>query len=139
MYDAGKIIVGIVIFLGLIAFPIWYNVGKGATPTPPKLEVGTTEKQCVESTAFMKSSHMQLLDQWRDAVVRNGKRLYTSSTGKTYEMSLQNTCTKCHSKKEQFCDRCHNYVDAAPKCWDCHIPPPEKPASQEKQAARSTN
>ena len=134
MYDAGKIIVGIVIFLGLLAFPFWYNAGKSATATPPKLEVGTTEKQCVESTAYIKSSHMQLLDQWRDEVVRNGKREYISSTGKKFEMSLQNTCTKCHAKKDQFCDRCHNYVDAAPKCWDCHVPPQEK-----KQTARSTN
>jgi hypothetical protein len=134
MYDTGKIIVGIVIFLGLVTFPFWYNAGTSAKATPPKLEVGTTEKQCVEPTAFMKSSHMQLLDQWRDEVVRNGKRVYVSSTGKQYEMSLQNTCTKCHSKKEQFCDRCHNYVDAAPKCWDCHIPPKEK---SQQQAARS--
>ncbi len=81
----------------------------------------------------MKSSHMQLLDQWRDEVVRNGKRIYVSSTGKEFNMSLQNTCTKCHAKKAQFCDRCHNYVDSKPNCWDCHI----EPADKEKQAARS--
>lgn len=138
MYNAGKIVIGLIIFLALILFPLWYNAGK--TATPPKLEVGTKEKECVEPIAYMKSSHMQLLDSWRDEVVRNGKREYISSTGKKFEMSLQNTCTKCHAKKEQFCDRCHNYVDSSPKCWDCHIAPQEKQAApQEKQARRSND
>jgi hypothetical protein len=135
MYNSGKIIIGIIIFLVLITFPIWYNLGSPSQP--PKLEIGTQEKQCVESTAFMKSSHMKLLEQWRDAVVRDGNRIYTNTSGKKYEMSLQNTCTKCHSSKEKFCDRCHNYVDAAPKCWDCHIAPKEQQAQQ--QAQRSSN
>ncbi len=138
MYDAGKILIGLIIFLALILFPFWYNVGKSAAP--PKLEVGTQEKECVEPVAYMKASHMQLLNTWRDEVVRNGKRDYISSTGKRFEMSLQNTCTKCHSKKEQFCDRCHNYVDSSPKCWDCHLPPQETQAPpQEKQARRSND
>jgi len=134
MYNAGKIIIGLIIFLGLVTAPFWYNRGKASPPL--KLEVGTQEKQCVEPTPFMKSSHMQLLNEWRDEVVRNGKRVYTSSTGKTYEMSLQNTCTKCHAKKTQFCDRCHTYMDSAPKCWDCHIAPVE-PTATGQQAARS--
>lgn len=131
MYNAGKILIGIIVFLGLVSYPFWRNAGKVAVP--PKLEVGTQEKQCVESTAFMKSSHMLLLDEWRDDVVRNGKRIYTNSAGKQFVMSLQNTCTNCHSKKTQFCDRCHTYVDAAPKCWDCHI----EPLEQQQKAARS--
>jgi hypothetical protein len=142
-YNTAAIIIGVVIFLGLFTYPFWANIGK--TATPPKLEVGTTEKQCVEATAYMKSSHMKLLDQWRDDVVRGGKRIYVSTSGKQYEMSLQNTCTKCHAKKEEFCDRCHTYVDASPKCWDCHIDPktqaqPQKAAqSAENQAVRSNN
>lgn len=136
MYDSGKIIIGLVIFVVAITFPFWYNFGKAATPQKPVLEVGTTEKQCVEPTAWMRSSHMQLLDKWRDDVVRNGKRIYKSSTGKEYLMSLQLTCTQCHVKKEQFCDRCHNYVDVAPNCWDCHLDPklmqqPQKQAMKE--------
>jgi hypothetical protein len=129
MYNAGKIIVGILIFLVLVSIPFWYN--RGAAPTPPKLEVGTTEKACVESTPYMKASHMKLLDQWRNDVVREGKRIYISSTGKQYEMSLQNTCAKCHAKKSQFCDRCHNYVEVSPKCWDCHIAPKENSGAKE--------
>ena len=129
MYNAGKIIIGIIIFLVLVSVPFWYNCGK--TATPPKLEVGTTEKECVESTPYMKASHMKLLDSWRDDVVREGKRVYTSSTGKQYQMSLQNTCVKCHAKKTEFCDRCHNYVEVSPKCWDCHIAPKENSGPKE--------
>lgn len=133
MYNAGKILIGIVIFLALITSPFWYNFGKASTP--PKLEVGTKEKQCVESKAFMQANHMELLNQWRDEVVRNDKRIYVNSSGKEFNMSLQNTCSKCHSTKTKFCDRCHNYLNVAPNCWDCHIAPKE----QEQQAGRSVN
>jgi hypothetical protein len=133
MYNAGKILIGIVIFLALITSPFWYNFGKASTP--PKLEVGTKEKQCVESKAFMQANHMELLNQWRDEVLRNDKRIYVNSSGKEFNMSLQNTCSKCHSSKTKFCDRCHNYLNVAPNCWDCHIAPKE----QEQQAGRSVN
>jgi len=128
---AGKIIIGILIFLGLALSPYFYNFA--TRPAAPKLVVGTQEKQCVESIPYMKSSHMKLLDTWRDEVVREGKRMYKSSSGKEYVMSLQNTCMKCHTTKTQFCDRCHNYLDVSPNCWDCHLSPKE----QQQQAARS--
>ena len=86
----------------------------------------TKEKQCVEATPFMRDSHMKLLIQWRDQVVRENMRLYKGSDGKTYTMSLTNTCLNCHSNKEQFCDQCHNYVGVSPNCWNCHIIPEEK-------------
>lgn len=127
MHDAGKIIPVIIIFIVIAAFPFYYNMGKvSATPelkldTPAIQEL--TEKQCVESKEFMRANHMQLLNQWRDAVVREGKSIYVSSNGKKYNMSLQNTCMKCHSNKAEFCDRCHKYVSVKPYCWDCHIAP----------------
>jgi cytochrome c len=126
MYNGGKIIVGIVIFLGLITFPIYYNAVKAGAP--PKLEMPDKSKgtECVMPTKFMKSSHMELLDSWRNDVVRNGLRVFTSPTGKKYNMSLQVTCMNCHTSKANFCDRCHNYLNVAPKCWECHIEPVEK-------------
>ena len=134
MYNAGKIIIGIIIFLVLFTFPIWYSKGKpGAAP---KLELPKDVKQCVEATAYMKSSHMQMLDSWRDSVVRDGNRIYVSTSGKKYNISLQNTCLKCHKTREKFCDRCHNYVDISPKCWECHISPEYK-QPKKKVALRS--
>jgi hypothetical protein len=133
MYNSGKVIIGIIIFLVLVTFPFWRNAGKAAPP--PKLEVGTQEKNCVESKAYMRAYHMDMLNTWRDEVVRSGKREYKSTSGKTFDMSLQNTCTKCHAKKTEFCDRCHNYLEVSPKCWDCHLPPVEP--QPQKQALRS--
>jgi hypothetical protein len=74
----------------------------------------------------MKREHMQLLNDWRDRVVRDGDTIYTNAEGKTFTISLQNTCMKCHSNKSKFCDECHNYAAVKPYCWDCHIAPKEK-------------
>jgi hypothetical protein len=77
----------------------------------------------------MITGHMQLLNDWRTEVVRNGKRMYVAADGKTYDMSLQNECVRCHSNKSEFCDKCHQYAglksDSVPYCWNCHIAPKE--------------
>jgi hypothetical protein len=123
MYNAGKIIAGLIIFLILVTFPVWFNLGKAATP--PELQLPATEKECIEPKGFMRAKHMELVDLWRTEVVRNGKRIYVGASGRMYDMSLQNTCMSCHSSKSKFCDKCHNYVAVAPNCWNCHIEPKE--------------
>jgi len=121
MYNTGKIIIGILIFVAIFAFPVWYSRGK-AGPAP-KLELPAKEKKCVESSAYMRASHMEMLDSWRNSVVRDGNRIYVNAAGKKFNMSLQNTCMKCHTSKAKFCDRCHDYLDVVPDCWACHIEP----------------
>jgi len=126
MYDAGKIIVGLVIFLVLVTSPLWYNLVSGSPVTAPELQYPTNSTQCVEATDYMRSSHMDLLNDWRDAVVREGRRDHVSTlTGKTYDMSLSLTCMDCHDNKAQFCDACHTYMAVTPYCWDCHVEPKE--------------
>ena len=125
MYDGGKIIIGILIFLVLITFPIWYNVVSGTPNVPPDLKIVTDAKQCVEDTEWMKHNHMNLLNEWRDKVVRDGIRFYTGHDGIKREMSLSNTCMSCHPNKADFCDQCHNYMSVQPYCWNCHIEPEE--------------
>ena len=66
-----------------------------------------------------------LVDDWREAVVREGIRSYVGSDGREYEISLTETCLGCHSNKSEFCDKCHNYVGVRPDCWDCHNVPEE--------------
>jgi cytochrome c len=73
----------------------------------------------------MRANHMKMLAAWRDEAVRNGNRLYAAKDGRTFEKSLTGTCIQCHANKEQFCDRCHNYVGAKPTCFSCHIVPGE--------------
>ncbi len=127
MSDKKLITTGLVIFLIMVTFPFWYNRGKAAPA--PELELtqkAKAAKVCVRSTDFMKAAHMQLLDEWRDSVVRRGKRIYVSPSGKEYMMSLSNTCLDCHSNKAEFCDRCHDYASVRPYCWDCHIDNPKE-------------
>ncbi len=133
MYDGGKIVAGIVIGLIFLTFPIWYT--HGTAPPGPEVKLPEKEKQCVEARPYMKTKHMQLLDLWRDSVVRTGKRSFVGMSGKTYDMSLQNTCMSadCHAKKTEFCDRCHNYTGVVPYCWDCHIEPKEEKLQAEEK------
>ncbi|UCD56511.1 MAG: sulfate reduction electron transfer complex DsrMKJOP subunit DsrJ [Candidatus Hydrogenedentota bacterium] len=125
MHDSGKIITGLIIFLGLVTFPIWRNLASGETPQVPEPKIITEEKECITPTEYMRSSHMALLNDWRDLVVREGNRTYVAFNGKEHEISLSNTCMDCHSNKAEFCDQCHNYVGVKPYCWDCHIEPKE--------------
>lgn len=123
MYDSGKIITGLVIFVIMITFPLWYNVGGTEhVPNPAKPE---GKKQCVGDTQFMRTSHMVLLNDWRDEVVRTGDRQYQVVDGIKYEKSLQNGCMNCHTSKAKFCDECHTYTAVKPYCWDCHVQPKE--------------
>ena len=127
MYNKGKIIVGLAIFVVLITFPFWFNQGKAA-PAPERVLTAQAKaaKECILSAELMRTEHMQMLNDWRDMVVRDGTRLYVSSSGKKYNMSLSNTCLDCHSNKAEFCDRCHNYAAVTPYCWDCHIDNPKE-------------
>lgn len=129
MYNGGKIIAGLVVFLAFFTFPFYYNLGKANARPEPKLNTPViqqlAEKKCVESKDFMRAEHMQLLNDWRDSVVRDGNRIYVNAEGKRHTISLQNTCMNCHSNKKEFCDKCHNYMAVKPYCWSCHIQPKE--------------
>ena len=130
MYNGGKILAGLLVFLALGSSPFWYG-GGGRSASPPALPLDTpgirklTAKQCVEPAPYMKASHMTLLETWRESVVREGNRLYANQEGKQFSMSLSQTCLGCHSNKEKFCDACHSYAGVKPACWSCHTVPPE--------------
>lgn len=125
MHDAGKITAGLVVFLALVTSPVWYQAARGAETGPPDLGSASKGEGCVESGKYMRSLHMDLLNVWRDEAVRSGDRIYVGLGGKEYEKSLSGTCLDCHTSKEAFCDRCHEYVGAEPYCWDCHGEPAE--------------
>jgi hypothetical protein len=121
MYDTGKVIVGLVVFLAVVTSPMLYQLAKGGTPEPPELKISPEYKTCIAPTEYMRSLHMDLLNTWRDQAVRDGDRLYVASDGKVYEKSIAATCLgKCHSSRTEFCDRCHEYVGEEPYCWECH-------------------
>ncbi len=122
--DTKVIVAGLIIFLVVITCPFWFTLLAGAKVSRPALEKPVGETRCVEDVAFMRENHMQLLNEWRTMGVRNGAVEYISKTyGVKYEISLTKTCLKCHKKRDVFCDRCHNYANVAPTCWNCHNEP----------------
>jgi hypothetical protein len=125
MRDRGRIITGLAAFLAFALLPVWQSAF-GGPATKPEPKIVTKAKQCVEPAATMRRDHMELLNTWRDAVVRDGQRTYMGADGKPVTMSLVGTCMRCHSNKSQFCDACHNYLAVSPYCWECHIEPKEK-------------
>ncbi len=127
MSDRGKIVIGLIIFVLIFTLPMTYNmVAKNKAVGAPELEIPPEAgKECVRSTEYMRPFHMDLLNEWRDEVVRHNDRYIEGPDGAMIEKSLSNTCLDCHSNKENFCDRCHNYLAVYPYCWDCHTTPEE--------------
>ncbi|GFN23222.1 sulfate reduction electron transfer complex DsrMKJOP subunit DsrJ [Thermanaeromonas sp. C210] len=123
--DIRYIVTGAVVFLVVMTFPFWYNIGKAASAPEVSLDTPRirqmAEPQCVEPASYMRANHMRLLEEWRERVVRQGERIYVAGDGKEYLMSLQNTCLDCHSNYDEFCARCHDYAGVAPDCWTCHL------------------
>jgi [DsrC]-trisulfide reductase subunit J len=126
MYDKSKIIPGLLIFLVLATFPVWYNVASGKVSYLPKPKAPADKKECVESKEYIRVHHKDLLEDWKQSVVREGRRTYEATNKKTYVMSLNRTCMSCHRDKAEFCDQCHNYVGVTNKCWDCHLFPKQE-------------
>lgn len=137
MDDKNRIIFGLIVFITIVTFPFWYNLGKASSAPEPKLtEKAKAAKECIKPKADMKQEHMQILDLWRDTVVRDANRVYKSGSGKIFRMSLssgEESCMGCHENKAEFCDKCHNYASVAPYCWDCHIAPKEEKKPEEKK------
>lgn len=133
-YDLKYILLGLAIFFGLVISPILPNLGKIVAAPSPKLDtpaiqkLAEKERQCVMPTPYMRANHMQMLIDWREAVVRNGNREFINPEGKKFTVSLSNTCMECHSNKTQFCDKCHNFVAVTPNCWGCHLDKEQKVA-----------
>lgn len=123
MHDTGKVLAGLVVFLAIVTSPMWYRLVVGGEAGAPELEAVKDSTECVADTEYMRVSHMDLLDTWRDEAVRNGDRVYVGLGGKKHQKSFSGTCMGCHSSREEFCLRCHDYVGAAPYCWDCHLEP----------------
>jgi hypothetical protein len=123
MRDKGRIYVGLLAFLVLVTFPIWYNLVSGHESQPPEIVLPAGESQCVADKEYMRIEHMVMLMDWRDEVVREKDRIFVTADGRKFDKSLTRTCMDCHSDKAEFCDRCHDYVGVTPYCWDCHVEP----------------
>ena len=122
MYNRRYIIPGIGTFIIACLFPFLLNITSGPYERV-SLALPVDAKECIEPVAFMRPEHMQILNEWRDAAIRDGKRTYVASTGTLWEASLQNSCMRCHTDQQAFCGACHNANSVRPDCWSCHIEP----------------
>ena len=124
-----NMIMGLVIFAVLVTVPFWSSFVSPANGAAPEVSLDTpainqmAEPKCVEDVEWMRAHHMDLLNDWKVEVVREGTRVYVSEDGTEYLASLQNTCFECHSNYEDFCLKCHTYSNVNPTCWDCHVEP----------------
>ena len=125
MKDMGKIIFGLIVFLAAVSFPIWRGLTASGAIEKANPVLPEGYGQCVDSREYMIANHMNLLDRWRDEVVRRGDRTPVVVEGVEYEKSLTRTCLKCHADRVQFCDECHKYAGVDPYCWDCHVEEPK--------------
>jgi hypothetical protein len=129
MNDKPIIMAGLLIAMLVLTSPIWYSLAAGDSGAAPDLTL--PDGECVEDADYMRGRHMDLLEEWREEVVRDGnKEQYTSRSGKKYEKSLTKTCLlQCHitskTSKDDFCGKCHDYADVQPTCWDCHVENPK--------------
>lgn len=125
MRDKMKIFAGVAIFLAVALFPLWYVRTTGKASIVPEPKLVNAGKECVNAKEYMREYHMTMLNEWRDEVVREGRRAPIVIAGVEYQKSLSDACMKCHANKTDFCDVCHNYLGVSPTCWDCHNSPKE--------------
>jgi hypothetical protein len=115
---------GGVIFLAAVAavvtFPFWYTRAGAAEAEPLVRPSGDA---CIESADVMRRTHMTMLHQWRDDVVRGDdphKRKHVNSKGVEFDKSLTGTCLGCHESAQGFCNRCHERASVSITCFQCH-------------------
>jgi hypothetical protein len=125
MRDRLLIALGLFLFVALFTYPMWHAMAAKTRAAGPDIKLPQQAKTCVAPVSYMRVAHMKLLVDWREGAVREGRLTYASYNGKSYHVNLSETCLgQCHTKKDEFCDRCHNYAAVSgPYCWDCHVDP----------------
>jgi hypothetical protein len=118
MRDRAWIAWGLALFLAAALAPVWQRAAGSAARPEPK--IARPQTRCVAPREVMRASHMQLLDGWRQAVVRGAGRTEHAADGHEVARSLGGTCLECHADRKEFCDRCHADLAVKPACWDCH-------------------
>lgn len=114
-----KQILMVVAAIMLVAWPLGYSIvvyaaGSEHADSSTFLEMPDAQyTDCVRDTVYMRTHHMDLLKELRDAGVRGGARR---------KLSISD-CTRCHNSRARFCDRCHHAVNLTPDCFECHYYP----------------
>ncbi len=130
MYDGWKIILGLIIGLGLFLSPMLYdNIGGTdlKAPVPELTDKAKNEGQCVAPKPYMTAWHMQMLDNWRHEVVRDGKRYFDTNENLWWDYSLDASLLEKWRRLTTNADT-HNtgqpgktyYKSLQVTCMECH-------------------
>lgn len=146
MNSKAGVVTVLVIAVVVLTVPLWVALGQrvtGRLKPAPEIPKPTNSELCIMKEP--RAQHMQVIDEWRNSVVREGKSVYKSQnhvdpkTGEPveYVMSLTQTCLlECHasekdpatdaegnvlSVQQRFCNECHQFANIRPNCWDCHL------------------
>lgn len=117
---------GLIVFVLLFTFPVLMNLGKSTAKTQPPALVQDAkalqelaDKLGVKDIDEFRAKHKQILSEWKDAAVRDGKRVYVTKDGREIPISLENVASN-----PLLCSTCHDYVGIEkPNCWTCHVEP----------------
>jgi hypothetical protein len=147
LYHGDKIIPGLIVFVVMITFPIWFNLAPGESAYDSAVREIDAANGCIFDTEEMRTSHMQKLSEWRDLVVREEQRYTEDKNGNQVKMSLTSTCMTCHVNtsgnirpdKAPHCTVCHEYVDVSIYCWDCHIDPIDEAIAKQLEQGKERN
>jgi len=108
------VLAAVVILLPLTYSLVTYVFAGGSVDSEPFLEPPEARfKYCVKDAEWMRFHHWELLKEIRNDVVRDG------NVGET----TFDDCRACHPNREQFCNKCHDAVNARPDCFGCHYYP----------------
>jgi hypothetical protein len=117
---------GLILFVLLFTFPFVMNFGKTTAQTqpPPLLQDARAmqelaDKLGVKNAEEFREKHRQILSEWKELAVRDGKRIYVAKDGREVPISLENLASQ-----PQYCSTCHDYAGIEkPSCWTCHEEP----------------
>ena len=73
----------LIVFIVVGILPLLVQPGKGraGARSSSYTDKAKAAKECVRSKEYMRAEHMQLLDLWREQVVRAAKREYVNPEG----------------------------------------------------------
>ena len=97
MRDRGWIFCGLLMFAARCSpFRSGTCVAGRTRPAQPESVLPASEKQCVAPLGYMRASHMQMLLDWREDVVRRGDRRILRIQRQGLREEPDATCLGCH-------------------------------------------
>ena len=109
-----NMIIGLVIFAVLVTVPFWSAILSPANGAAPEVSLDTpainqmADAKCVEDVEWMRAHHMDLLNDWKVEVVREGTRVITEKMAGTMmgmflnEQTIKSVATPLGEEIERY-------------------------------------